>query len=77
MKGHEVKFSKFSKSIYMKGHQLVSDNLVEIVCLWCLSGAAGAPEIFYASSKLLGWILYYFLMIYVGMRVQNTYQQSQ
>ena len=46
MKGHEVKFSKFSKSIYMKGHQLVSDNLVEIVCLWCLSGAAGAPENF-------------------------------
>ena len=55
----------------MKGHQLVSDNFVEIVCLLCLSGAAGAPEYFYASSKLLGWILYYFLMMYVGMRVQK------
>ena len=61
----------------MKGQGLVSDNLTEIVCSWCISGAAGASEKFYTSSKLLGWILYYFLMIYVGIRVQNTYQQSQ
>ena len=35
------------------------DNFIEIVCLWCIPGAAGAPEKFHASFKLLGWTLYH------------------
>ena len=61
----------------MTTQELVLDNLIEIVCLWCISGAAGAPENLYTSFKLLEAILHHSLMIYEGMRVQNTYQQSQ
>ena len=55
----EPKFSKFSKSTYTNNLEIVLDNFIEIVCLWCIWGAAGAPELFYTPFQLLRLILHY------------------